>query len=302
VQYLGDNKFKHHETFKSPVYLVKNSPSLLSNLKEVQLVIAKRSQELAQLCAAMGSHGMSLTATHVDLSLLEVLNEINVYLQCAQGFTKTHPEDLFYKLCELYGKACTYLKVNRLVDKVPLYEHENMGQKYAALFHELAEILNTQRERPAFQVSLVRDHSGFYYAQGLPKGCVSNYDMILIVGANDDPNPEIAVSASYIREFFNSQSLATHPSLALEFAKVRESSFNFEVLTTQPPFLPYFYNAVYFRFAVRENSDMNKNTWKKVNEGGDIAILPVSTCSEARIQLWVVDKLKSGVYDHLLMN
>jgi len=271
VEVRTDGSIVMDESFIPTVLAVRAAPLLSGFLNELHGLLDHRAQALASRLTVSDRGG---AAEIQDFLLLQTVNRylplVNHFIQLKQ----LHPESLFQFLLMMVGEMSTFMKVDKRVEELPVYQHDRLQESFRPVIDQLRQTLSMVIEQNAVSIPLQERKFGIRVAVLADKSLLDNAGFVLAIAA-DVPSEnvlqhvprQITIGATeQIRQLIN----AAVPGIRIR------------AMPAAPRQVPYHSGFVYFEL------ERVGELWEQLKSSGGIAIHLSGDYPGLQMELWAL--------------
>jgi len=257
--------------FVSPVLNIKSTAYISAFLGELVKLTQHR---ISALAARVSVAGKATTTEVTDFLMLQALNRHYPSLINLDKQEQTSPFDLYEKFIALIGEMSTFVKADKLVPDLPVYQHNNLTEIFAVLIKELSQLFSVVLEQNSINIPLIEKKYGIRIGAISDKTLFSSASFILAVTAD--------ISVEEIRQYFPPQIKIGAVEQIKELVNVQLPGIQLNSLAVAPREIPYQRNYVYFELI------SSGEYWDSLVESGGIAFHIGTNFPNLAMELWAI--------------
>lgn len=259
------------ESFIPSVSTVRATPRLSDFLTELYGLLEHRAQALASRLTVADRGG----AAEIQDFLL--LLTVNRYLPLIRHFTQLkmlHPESLFQLLIMMLGEMATFMKPDKRVEELPVYNHDKLRECFDPVINQLRQTLSMVIEQNAVSIPLQERRFGIRVAILADKSLLENAEFVLAAAA-DSPSEDI-------RQHLPRQITIGATEEIRQLVNAQMPGIRVRPMPVAPRQVPYHSGFVYFEL------ERTGELWEKLKQSGGLAIHLSGDYPSLKLELWAI--------------
>jgi type VI secretion system protein ImpJ len=269
VSTAGDITLK--KDFISPYLNIKSNIHVSGFLSELVKLTQNR---ISALAARVSVAGKATTTEVTDFLMLQSLNGHYPSLVNLESQEQLHPYDLYEKFIGLIGDMSTFIKHDKLVPALPVYQHNKLTEIFSVLIDELRQVFSVVLEQNSLSIPLTKKKYGISIGTISDSSLFSTASFILAVTAD--------ISTEEIRQYFPPQVKIGAVEQIKELVNVQLPGIQLNNLAVAPREIPYQRNYVYFELI------QNGEYWNALVGSGGIAFHIGTNFPNLNMELWAI--------------
>ncbi|SBS34799.1 hypothetical protein MSP8887_03258 [Marinomonas spartinae] len=243
---------------------------VFSIVREVSALIKQRAENIAGRL----SQGYAGSTSVSDFIMLQTLNKYDAIFNSLLAVENIHPYNLYSRLIELSGELATFSSANKLVPKLPKYDHLNLMLIFSEVTNFLYQSLSQVIEQTATEIKLEKSKYGISFGALKDKEVLKSGQFILAVKAS--------VPHEELRRSLPSQIKIGSVETIRNLVNNQLPGISVSTLPTAPRQVPY--HAGYHYFELNKQGDQ----WDSLSSSGGIALHISGNYPDLQITLWAV--------------
>jgi type VI secretion system protein ImpJ len=269
VSLSGNITLKEH--FVSPCLNIKSNTFVSGFLSELVKLTYHR---ISALAARVSVAGKATTTEVTDFLMLQSLNRHYPSLVNLDSQEQLLPHDLYEKFIGLIGDMSTFVKQDKLVPDLPIYQQNNLTEIFTVLIDELRQVFSVVLEQNSLNIPLKEKKYGIRVGTISDNSLFSSASFILAVTAD--------ISTEEIRQYFPPQVKIGAIEQIKELVNVQLPGIQLNNLAVAPREIPYQRNYVYFELI------QNGEYWNSLVGSGGIAFHIGTNFPNLNMELWAI--------------
>ena len=259
------------EDFVFPCLNIKSNTYVSGFLSELVKLTQHR---ISALAARVSVAGKATTTEVTDFLMLQSLNGHYPSLVNIDSQEQLHPADLYDKFINLIGDMSTFVKHDKLVPDLPIYQQNNLTEIFSVLIDELRQVFSVVLEQNSLNIPLVEKKYGIRIGTISDSSLFTSASFILAVTAD--------ISTEEIRQYFPPQVKIGAVEQIKELVNVQLPGIQLNNLAVAPREIPYQRNYVYFELI------QNGEYWNALVGSGGIAFHIGTNFPNLNMELWAI--------------
>lgn len=269
VTLSGEITLKEH--FIPPCLNIKSNGYVANFLSELVKLAQHR---ISALAARVSVAGKATTTEVTDFLMLQSLNRHYPVLVNLDNQERLSPYDLYERFLMLIGDMSTFVKHDKLVPDLPIYQQDNLTEIFSVLIEELRQAFSVVLEQNSINIPLVEKKYGIRIGTISDSSLFTSASFILAVTAD--------ISTEEIRQYFPPQVKIGAVEQIKELVNVQLPGIQLNNLAVAPREIPYQRNYVYFELI------QNGEYWKALVGSGGIAFHIGTNFPNLNMELWAI--------------
>jgi type VI secretion system protein ImpJ len=259
------------ENFISPCLNIKSNSYVSGFLSELVKLTQHR---ISALAARVSVAGKATTTEVTDFLMLQSLNRHYPSLVNLDNQELLYPFDLYEKFIGLIGDMSTFVKHDKLVPDLPIYQQNNLTEIFSVLIDELRQVFSVVLEQNSLNIPLIEKKYGIRVGTISDSSLFSSASFILAVTAD--------ISTEEIRQYFPPQVKIGAVEQIKELVNLQLPGIQLNNLAVAPREIPYQRNYVYFELI------QNGEYWNSLVGSGGIAFHIGTNFPNLSMELWAI--------------
>jgi type VI secretion system protein ImpJ len=269
VSLSGEISLKEH--FIAPCLNIKTNGYVSTFLSELVKLTQHR---ISALAARVSVAGKATTNEVTDFLMLQSLNRHYPSLVNLDSQERISPYDLYEKFIGLIGDMSTFVKHDKLVPDLPVYQQNNLTEIFSVLINELRQVFSVVLEQNSLNIPLIEKKYGIRIGTISDSSLFTSASFILAVTAD--------ISTEEIRQYFPPQVKIGAVEQIKELVNVQLPGIQLNNLAVAPREIPYQRNYVYFELI------QNGEYWNALVGSGGIAFHIGTNFPNLNMELWAI--------------
>ena len=271
VEVRTDGSILLDDKFIPSVLAARASPLLSGFLNELNGLLDHRAQALAARLTVSDRGG---AAEIQDFLLLQTVNRylplVNHYIQLRQ----LHPEFLFQFLIMMVGEMSTFMRADKRVEELPVYQHDRLQECFEPVITQLRQTLSMVIEQNAVSIPLQERKFGIRVGLVADKSLLDDAGFVLAVAAD--------VPSEDIRQHLPRQITIGATEQIRQLVNVQMPGIRIRAMPAAPRQVPYHSGFVYFEL------ERVGELWDQLKSSGGIAIHLSGEYPGLKMELWAI--------------
>ena len=259
------------ENFIAPCLNIKVNGFVSGFISELVKLAQHR---ISALAARVSVAGKATTTEVTDFLMLQTLNRHYPSLVNLDSQERISPYDLYEKFIGLIGDMSTFVKHDKLVPDLPIYQQNNLTEIFSVLMDELRQVFSVVLEQNSINIPLIEKKYGIRIGTISDSSLFTSASFILAVTAD--------ISTEEIRQYFPPQVKIGAVEQIKELVNVQLPGIQLNNLAVAPREIPYQRNYVYFELI------QNGEYWNALVGSGGIAFHIGTNFPNLNMELWAI--------------
>lgn len=267
----ASNNISLQENYIAPSLNIKSNAFISGFLSELVKLVKHRTSALASRVSVAGK---ATTTEVTDFLMLQTLNRHAPILNNLDQAEILAPFELYERFIGLIGDMSTFIKVDKLVPELPIYQHSKLTEVFSALIEELRQVFSVVLEQNSLNIPLQEKQYGISIGVIADKTLFSSASFILAVTAD--------ISTEELRKYFQAQVKIGAIEQIKELVNVQLPGIQLNNLAVAPREIPYQRNYIYYELI------QNGEYWNALAESGGIALHVGTKFPNLNMALWAI--------------
>ncbi len=259
------------ENFIAPCLNIKVNGYVSGFISELVKLAQHR---ISALAARVSVAGKATTTEVTEFLMLQSLNRHYPSLVNLDSQERITPYDLYEKFIGLIGDMSTFVKHDKLVTDLPIYQQNNLTEIFSVLIDELRQVFSVVLEQNSINIPLIEKKYGIRIGTISDSSLFTSASFILAVTAD--------ISTEEIRQYFPPQVKIGAVEQIKELVNVQLPGIQLNNLAVAPREIPYQRNYVYFELI------QNGEYWNALVGSGGIAFHIGTNFPNLNMELWAI--------------
>lgn len=275
IAYVDDisanNSVSLKEAYIGPCLNIKSSVFINSFLSELVKLVKHR---ISALASRVSVAGKATTTEVTDFLMLQTLNRHAPILINLEQAETLAPFELYERFIGLIGDMSTFIKADKLVPELPIYQHTNLTEVFDKLVNEIRQVFSVVLEQNSINIPLQEKQYGISIGVISDKTLFSSASFVLAV-SSDLPSDEL-------RQYFAAQVKLGAIEQIKELVNVQLPGIQLNNLALAPREIPYQRNYIYYELI------QSGEYWSALTESGGIALHVGTKFPNLKMELWAI--------------
>jgi type VI secretion system protein ImpJ len=267
----ASNNVSLQENYIAPSLNIKSNAFISGFLSELVKLVKHRTSALASRVSVAGK---ATTTEVTDFLMLQTLNRHAPILNNLDQTEILAPFELYERFIGLIGDMSTFIKADKLVPELPIYQHNKLTEMFSSLIEELRQIFSVVLEQNSLNIPLQEKQYGISIGVIADKTLFSSASFILAVTAD--------ISTEELRTYFQAQVKIGAIEQIKELVNVQLPGIQLNNLAVAPREIPYQRNYIYYELI------QNGEYWNALAESGGIALHVGTKFPNLNMELWAI--------------
>ncbi|PKI02971.1 type VI secretion system baseplate subunit TssK [Glaciecola sp. 33A] len=267
----ASNNVSLQENYIAPSLNIKSNAFISGFLSELVKLVKHRTSALASRVSVAGK---ATTTEVTDFLMLQTLNRHAPILNNLDQAEILAPFELYERFIGLIGDMSTFIKADKLVPELPIYQHNKLTEMFSSLIEELRQIFSVVLEQNSLNIPLQEKQYGISIGVIADKTLFSSASFILAVTAD--------ISTEELRTYFQAQVKIGAIEQIKELVNVQLPGIQLNNLAVAPREIPYQRNYIYYELI------QNGEYWNALAESGGIALHVGTKFPNLNMELWAI--------------
>ena len=190
----ASNNVSLKQTYIAPSLNIKSNAFVSGFLSELVKLVKHRTSALASRVSVAGK---ATTTEVTDFLMLQTLNRHAPILNNLDQAEILAPFELYERFIGLIGDMSTFIKADKLVPELPIYQHNKLTEMFSSLIEELRQIFSVVLEQNSLNIPLQEKQYGISIGVIADTTLFSSASFLLAVTAD--------ISTEVLLQFFQAQ-------------------------------------------------------------------------------------------------
>jgi type VI secretion system protein ImpJ len=267
----ASNNVSLKQTYIAPSLNIKSNAFVSGFLSELVKLIKHRTSALASRVSVAGK---ATTTEVTDFLMLQTLNRHAPILNNLNQAEILAPFELYERFIGLIGDMSTFIKADKLVPELPIYQHNKLTEMFSSLIEELRQVFSVVLEQNSLNIPLQEKQYGISIGVIADKTLFSSASFILAVTAD--------ISTEELRKYFQAQVKIGAIEQIKELVNVQLPGIQLNNLAVAPREIPYQRNYIYYELI------QSGEYWNALAESGGIALHVGTKFPNLNMELWAI--------------